>query len=141
MALSDQIMFHPKTITWNGHTFDNSNGGLVVIEYEIDGEFTGHKSGDDIIERLQAMVGKTYNFRLSVSDFFPVPDTDVGVKSNITFTSKGEASQERDFSITNLKLKNLKGNNQKGIVSGSSLEFIHESADGTSAAMTETTSS
>ena len=140
MAISAEIGFFPKTVTWNSNTWSNTSGGTMRFDMGVSSEDEEFLSGADIFPQIVNIFKKNPTARLSLGDVFPIASADHGATSNLVMTVELSTGSTREITLANAKLMDVQIGQGRGSASETVLDFKHVSADGTTFPLTETTS-
>jgi len=118
-----------QSATWNGLTFNSTNGGPIVGEYEHGGEPLEGRTADNEYAPFLAVINKRFVVRLRVREVKQAAA--LGTMSNLTITLTGKAAAVT-ITCANMVLIAVKPGEQGRAAQGSALlVFQHQSADGT----------
>ena len=120
---------YAQSFTWNALTFSSSDKGLLRIDYEHDGDPVESRTGSDEYPKEVFVVNKKVRVRVSCTEF-KITYGLAAATSNGVATVKTKASTSV-LTFAALVLIGVRGNQPRGQESETTLEFAHESSDGT----------
>ncbi|MCZ7645302.1 MAG: hypothetical protein M5U26_08460 [Planctomycetota bacterium] len=125
---------YPQSVTWNSITYSAASHGLVRAEVQHGGQPVESLAGDDEYARQTFVVNKGVRVRLFIRNF--AIDTSLGAAtSNMVITVKHK-SGTKTLTIANMILFDVRPSQARAQESETILEFVHESADGTTNPLT-----
>ncbi len=120
--------FYPTTITWNGNTWDCTNGGPLMARYEHGGTAHGDRTGNQRYPAFVEIVDLNARVTVRLRQFKQTMALDQ-TSSDLTLvlTSKNTTV---NFTFKTMILEDVRGGQNRAQPGDVELMFIHESDDG-----------
>ena len=132
MAVSPTI--YASQITWNGNTWSKSaTGGPLEVRYVHEGTAVEDRTGDAEYSMATFIVDKVLRATVRLRDAIFTDDLGDAVSDPTTdiVITLTEAASTSTITLKNMKLLAIRPTQGRAQLGENELEFVHESADGT----------
>lgn len=122
---------YPKSVAWNGITWDKANGGLLRVDFNHTSQPVEDRTGGDEYPVFMALTNKGLTVSVVLREFCldQGGNMDCGTKSNMVFTMK-TCDGTDSCTYATMVLVDISGTQPHGELGESTLSFLHLSADG-----------
>ncbi len=121
--------FYPTTITWNGNTWDCTNGGPLMARYEHGGTAHGDRTGNQRYPAFVEIVDVNARVTVRLRQFKQVMAIDQ-TSSDLVLTCTAKGGISSIITFKTMILEDVRGGQNRAQPGDVELMFIHESADG-----------
>jgi len=128
MAVSPTI--YASQITWGGNTWSKSDtGGPLEVRYVHESTAIEDRTGDAEYSMATFIVDKVVRATVRLRD--AIFSAALGAATSDLVITLTKASGTGTITLTNMKLMAVRPSQSRAQLSENELEFVHESADGT----------